>query len=292
MRRASAWREANKTTGFGWLTISGILASGCSAPYEPELQFWPGDSQGAGRGGSSSQVTGGSATSGSFGVPLAGSDVGGSAPSPAGGTASAGGSSETTAGSNVGGSSGPSGGSTTGGGGSGSTAGSSTAGSSTTGGSGSAGSAGSNSSSNCTLSVKVTTASPGGRYSPKNIGAIWIADQSGNFIRSLEVWAKARVNYLTQWNSATSKAGASGSRVDIVSQATLSSHKAHSVTWNCQDFKRAAVPDGTYRVYFEITDFDGAGPNRFEQFTKGPAPVTLKPADNNNFKALELSFQP
>jgi hypothetical protein len=160
------------------------------------------------------------------------------------------------------------------------------------GGGGSSGSGGMASTSNCTLSVKVTTASAGGRYSPRNIGAIWVADQSGNFIRSLEVWAQRRINYLTLWNSATSKAGTPGNRVDIVSQATLTTHKAHTATWACQDFNDMPVPDGTYRVYFEMTDNSGTGPNRFEQFTKGPAPVTVTPADNNNFKAIELSYAP
>ena len=80
--------------------------------------------------------------------------------------------------------------------------------------------------------------------------------------------------------------------MDIVSQATLTSHKAHTATWACQDFNGKPVPDGTYRVYFEIADDDVTGPNRFEQFTKGSAPATLTPADNNNFKAIGISYQP
>jgi hypothetical protein len=140
--------------------------------------------------------------------------------------------------------------------------------------------------------VKVTTASAGGRYAPRNIGAIWVADKSGNFIRSLEVWAQRRVNYLSLWNAASSKAGAAGSRVDIVSQATLTTHKAHTTSWNCRDFNKLPVPDGTYRIYFEMTDKSGTGPNRFQEFSKGAASATLTPADDNNFKAMELSFKP
>lgn len=157
---------------------------------------------------------------------------------------------------------------------------------------GGGGSGGGSSSANCSLTVKVTTAAAGGRYAPRNIGAIWVADQSGNFIRSLEVWAQRRASNLSLWNSATSKAGVPGNRVDIVSQATLSTHMAHTSTWNCQDFNKRAVPDGTYRVYFEMTDQGNGGPNRFETFTKGGAAATLKPADNNNFKSIELSFKP
>lgn len=284
LRSALARAEGRRV---GWLALAGIIASGCSDPYEAEAQFWPADLDGSGTAGSLSQDVGGSATSGSPAVPMGSNDAGGTTASTTGGTLGASGAAPSTAG-------GPGAAGSNAAGGAGNLGGSTSGGSSGNGGLGNAGSSagGSTSSPNCSLTVKVTTAAAGGRYAPRNIGAIWVADQSGNFVRSLEVWAQKRVNHLTQWNSATSKAGAAGSRVDIVSQATLSNHKAHTATWNCQDFKKASVPDGTYRVYFEMTDNSATGPNRFETFTKGPAAVTLKPADNNNFKAIELSFKP
>jgi len=290
MKLLSALARA-KGRGVAWLALAGIIASGCSDPYEAEAQFWPADLDGSGTAGSLSQHTGGSATSGSPAVPMGSNDAGGTTASTTGGALGASGAAPSTAGgTNTAGSSAAGGAGNLGGSASGGSSGGS-------GGSGSLGNAGSpaggsTSSLNCSLTVKVTTAAAGGKYAPRNIGAIWVADQSGTFIRSLEVWAQRRVNHLTQWNSATSKAGAPGSRVDIVSQATLSSHKAHTATWNCQDFKKASVPDGTYRVYFEMTDNSATGPNRFETFTKGPAAVTLNPTDNNNFKAIELSFKP
>jgi hypothetical protein len=279
----------------GWLVLGGILASGCSSPYEPDTQFWPGDDQAAGSlgglpltsgglpsGGSSSSAGsggfGGSAASemgGAFGTSGTFSSAGFGGSTLAGGASSFGGASPFGGTSSFGGAS-PFGGTSSFGGASG--------GSSTSG--------GTTSSSGCSLRVKVTTAAAGGRYAPRNIGAIWIGDQSGNFVRSLEVWAQRRASNLTQWNSATSKAGVPGSRVDIVSEATLPSHMAHTTSWNCQDFNKRAVPDGSYRVYFEMTDASVTGPNRFESFTKGPAAATSTPADNNNFKAIELSYTP
>jgi hypothetical protein len=241
----------------------------------------------AGTGGTA-QITGGTGAGGSGGMggvgELGGSGAGGASASAGGGMSA--GSAGSGGNGNAGGRMNGSGGNAAGGR---SMAG---AGGMNGGGGGMAGGGGTSSTANCSLSVKVTTASAGGRYSPRNIGAIWVADQSGNFIRSLEVWAQRRVNYLTLWNSATSKAGTPGNRVDIVSQATLSSHKEHTATWACQDFNGKPVPDGTYRVYFEMTDNSGTGPNRFEQFTKGGAPMTVTPADNNNFKAIELSYEP
>jgi hypothetical protein len=273
--------------------LGGILACSCSAPYEPDLQFWPGDAQLAATQGAASPV-GGNANGGSGTLPGGSAGLGGTDSNTTGGVLGLGGSFAGVAGSSPeGGTSGSSGADNFGGtpnfGGT-----SNLGGAANFGGAASAGgnAGGSTSSSECSLSVKVTTAAAGGRYAPRNIGAVWVADQSGNFIRSLEVWAQRRASNLTQWNSATSKAGVAGSRVDIVSQATLSTHMAHTSTWNCQDFNKRPVPDGTYRVYFEMSDSGANGPNRFEVFTKGPTAATSNPPDNNNFKSIQLSFQP
>lgn len=290
---------AHHTRGgrLGFLALCGAFAVSCSEPYEADSQLWPAEMGGPTTGGSSSPDTGGSAAGMAPVVTAGGNETGGTTASTTGGSLGASGSSPNAAGGDsggngTGGSSGSlgGGGSGSGGGASGSGGASVSGGATGSGGAGGSGAGGSASSSNCSLSVKVTTASAGGKYAPRNVGAIWVADEAGNFVRSLEVWAQRRVSNLSTWNSATSKAGAAGSRVDIVSQATLTSHKAHTATWNCQDFKKLPVPDGTYRVYFEIAD--GSRASRFEAFTKGPAAATLTPADNNNFKALELSFKP
>jgi hypothetical protein len=52
------------------------------------------------------------------------------------------------------------------------------------------------------------------------------------------------------------------------------------------------VPDGAYRVYFEMTDRNGSGPHTFVNFTKGPMPFNLSPADQSNFKGIDLVFAP
>ena len=136
------------------------------------------------------------------------------------------------------------------------------------------------------------TVTANGNYSPRNIGAIWIAKASGGFVKSLAVWARTRIRYLTLWNSQTSSAGVSGNTVDAITGATLSSHQTHKVTWNCTDTSRNPVPDGAYRVYFELTDRSGTGPNGFVNFTKGPMPFSLMPPDLNNFKAISMVYTP
>ena len=154
------------------------------------------------------------------------------------------------------------------------------------------GGAGGGSSGSCSLTVTVTTATNNGTYSPRNIGAIWIAKDSGTFVKTLAVWARTRIRYLTMWNSTTSSAGLSANTVDAVTGATLSSHQTHKVTWNCTDASRNPVPDGAYRVYFEMTNRSGTGPNMFVDFTKGSMPLNLTPTDQKTFKGISVVFQP
>jgi hypothetical protein len=143
----------------------------------------------------------------------------------------------------------------------------------------------------CSLSVSVTTTAPGGKYRPRNVGAIWIADSSGRFVKSLDVWGNRRLSHVTAWTAATRAAGAAGNKVDAVSSATLTAHRAHNVNWNCQDYRGQVVPDGTYRVYFEVTDRSSSGPNHFETFTKGPMAATVQ-GSATNFNGIALTFKP
>jgi hypothetical protein len=123
------------------------------------------------------------------------------------------------------------------------------------------------------------------------VGAIWIADASGQFIKSLEVWGNRLLEHVTAWNDATASAGAAENKVDAITSATLTAHRTHDVSWNCLDFDGQPVPDGSYRVYFEVTEANGSGPNHFESFDKGPSPITVE-ATATNFNGIVLSFTP
>jgi hypothetical protein len=143
----------------------------------------------------------------------------------------------------------------------------------------------------CSLGVSVTTIAPGGKYRPRNVGAIWIADSAGRFVKSLDVWGNRRLSHVTVWNAATRAAGVTGNKVDAVTSATLTAHRAHNVTWNCRDYRGQVVPDDTYRVYFEVTDASSSGPNHFETFTKGPVGGTVQ-GSAANFSGIVLTFTP
>jgi hypothetical protein len=258
------------------------VTSACSS-YVPEGQFWPDHAGPFTEGGASSTGGGPGAHAGGLGNAgtsgVAGSAVSNAAGSSFGGDNSAGGSfGGSSAGNSFGGSD-SFGGSAAGG--EGNSAGASNGGSSSGGGT----------SQSCTLSVTVTTTAPGGNYAPRNVGAIWIADSSGKFVKSLEVWGRQRLSRVVAWNSATRAAGVAGNTVDAITSATLSSHRTHKETWNCTDYNEATVPDGTYRVYFEVADSNGGGPNIFETFTKGPSPAMVQ-ASMSNFQNIMIAFTP
>jgi len=282
-----------------WLALACLAAVPCCSSYEAQGQFWPtnggpltvdegaltaqGGSSGTGAnppGGSGNAQSGtGNPSGGSGAMATAGSDsIAGSdstAGSPAfGGSGSVGGSSAVGGSGSIGGSS-------------------SIGGSGAMGGSGSVGgsSSGGATSGSCSLRVTVTTTAPGGNYAPRNVGAIWVSDSSGRFVKSLEVWAAKRISRVVAWNNATRNAGVPANKVDAVTSATLSAHRTHNVSWNCRDYNGQSVPDGTYRVYFEVADSNNAGPSTFQTFEKGSAPATAS-ASMGNFQGIQLAFTP
>jgi len=138
-----------------------------------------------------------------------------------------------------------------------------------------------------TLSFSVLTQeNPNGRYRPKNIGAIWITDSAGKWVKTLAYWARTRARYLEGFD-----ATGDTTRVDAVTSATLTSHVTHQVSWNSTDAAGNIVPDGQYNVVMEMTDSNSAGPTATVPFTKSATPVQLSPGDAPNFVQMSLSYQ-
>jgi len=166
-------------------------------------------------------------------------------------------------------------------------AGSGGAGSAALGGSGGAGGSGSTT---CLRSVSfdVTPLSQGGRYSPRNIGAIWVQSSSGAFVKSLEVWAAQRRRYLTRYNTAV---GSSSTNIDVTATATQSSLKPHHVTWNLKDRTGAAVAPGAYSMLIEVTDHDGSGQSYAVDFNVHADAATITPPSAQYYGAMSLQLQ-
>ena len=150
-----------------------------------------------------------------------------------------------------------------------------------------AGSGGSSAADSVTmLAFDVTTLSQGGRYQPRNIGAIWVADAQGRFVKSLEVWARIRSRYLTKYNAARS-----GMAVDVTASATLSSHRAHHASWDMKDSTGAVAPPGKYTVFVELTDADVTGKFTSVDFDTSLGPQTINPPNATYYTNMKLQLQ-
>jgi hypothetical protein len=137
------------------------------------------------------------------------------------------------------------------------------------------------------LRFSVTTHSQGGRYTPKNIGAIWIARADDTWIRTLEVWANERAQYLRKYRAVNPTRNA----VDAVTSATLREHEQHIVVWDLRDASRTLVPDADYKVFVEVSDWDAAGKWAAFAWTKGKTPQDLRPQGDAWFSDVELRFE-
>ncbi len=132
-----------------------------------------------------------------------------------------------------------------------------------------------------TLRIRVRTTTNNGRYSPRNIGAIWIETAQGQFVKTVERWAKTRVRWLTKWN-----ASSAGNIVDAVSGATMTSHTTHDRMWNLKNVTECEIPNGDYRVMIEMTDTNATGPSTSIPFTVNGSAQTVTPTETANFHDL------
>ena len=135
------------------------------------------------------------------------------------------------------------------------------------------------------LRIVVRTTAVGGRYAPRNVGAIWIETAAGGYVKTVKRWANRRKGYLTSYMAVTG-----GDVTDAVSGATLSSHITHDLTWNLTDRSRCEIPPGNYRVAIELTDGNMTGASLRIPFTKGTTGSMSMPADTANFHNLLIDL--
>lgn len=138
-----------------------------------------------------------------------------------------------------------------------------------------------------------TTVSMNGKYAPKNVGAVWIADGSGAFVKTLEVWAAKRAEHLVKWNEVTG-----ANIVDAVTGATRSSHSAHEVSWDGTNSAGVQVLPGDYHIDVEFTEWNSSesgkapGPYVSIPFVFGSMQQDINPLDTTGFTAMHLVYAP
>lgn len=143
-----------------------------------------------------------------------------------------------------------------------------------------------------TLSVSTTTSSTGGNYAPKNIVAIWVEDNQGNFVKTLLAYAQTRKQHLNIWEASTTAAGSPYNTTDAISGATRTSHATRTCSWNGTDVNGILVADGTYRLRMELTDKNGTGNYSTFTFTKGTNPDNQTPANVPSFSSISINWEP
>jgi hypothetical protein len=149
------------------------------------------------------------------------------------------------------------------------------------------------------LTVTFSTVEVGGAWHPANVGAVWIewidpTDPTNfkkeRFVRTVAKWAAERIESLETW---TTRICANKEEMDAVSKATFPDHsQMHMGEWDTKDINGQVVPDGDYKLYVEVTEFEEQGPISSFKFTKGPTALMLPPQDGSNVKGLTLTYTP
>lgn len=130
------------------------------------------------------------------------------------------------------------------------------------------------------------TAPAGLGFQPKNVGAIWVADESGKLVKTLEVWAQTRLVFLVAYNRA--RAGAS---VDVTAGATLPNHRVHKVRWDLKNASGATAAPGRYKLMLELNDGEAIGMTAAVEFDTSAGAATLKPPDEMCYKNMNLQLK-
>lgn len=136
------------------------------------------------------------------------------------------------------------------------------------------------------LRFKVRTVSGTGRYRPRNVGAIWIEDESGKFVRTLEHWGARRAKWLEAFLESSA-----GDLTDAITGPTLDAHKVHELTWNLKDAAGCEVNTGRYQLRLEMTDWSGTGVTAAIPFELSAQPWSTQPEDQQPFLEMELAVQ-
>lgn len=136
------------------------------------------------------------------------------------------------------------------------------------------------------LRFRVRTSAVGGKFAPRNVGAIWVQDGSGQFVKTLERWGTTRAKWLVTWGAASD-----GNVVDAITGPTKLAHETHDVTWNLTDAAGCPVAAGDHAMWLELTDRSGAGVTLSIPFVLADPGEDVFPEDAPQFHEMELLWE-
>jgi hypothetical protein len=145
----------------------------------------------------------------------------------------------------------------------------------------------------CVLTFQAVTMSGGGRYGPRNVGAVWISDSQGVFVKTHQTWGgPVRLPNASAWRNESGY-----NQVDAVTGATRPGHGPVSAIWDCTDLTGAPVLSGTYWISITFAEDNAVAivppPLRVARVavdTRG-LPLEQSFADQPNFTAMTVSIQ-
>lgn len=133
----------------------------------------------------------------------------------------------------------------------------------------------------------------------KHVLAVWIQDNTGNFVvtKIKNGGLNSTADHLPTWSvnaGGTSNNCNLGNTVTATTGATLSSFSNRSITWDGTNVNGVLVADGTYKVSVEETwNHGGTGTTvRSFTFTKGPNSDIQSPTADGNFSNISLQWIP
>lgn len=135
------------------------------------------------------------------------------------------------------------------------------------------------------LTFSFAATEPSGNYTNAIVLAIWIENSSGTFIKTKMRYAGIRKQYLNVWISKSSE-----NVVDATTGATCGLG-TKSITWNGTNVSGTLVPDGTYKVWIQMSDKNSNGPTASLTFTKG-ATADHQTGATGNFTNMVLDWTP
>jgi len=132
----------------------------------------------------------------------------------------------------------------------------------------------------------ITTQPTQGDSLKKYMVGVWVEDEYGKFVCTLLVYTDIKKE-LVKWY-----AKSTGSTVNAINGATLSTTKTHYIDWDCRKFNGAFVPLAKYKLCLESSN--GKDPETYFEipFSIFYKQYELKPADKGNFSKIEISFTP
>jgi hypothetical protein len=140
------------------------------------------------------------------------------------------------------------------------------------------------------VKVSFRPAKISGKYAPRHVVAVWVADAKGGFVKTLAVYGLKEKKRLKTWAAQSKR-----NETDAVTGATLKRYQKHTVVWDCRDAGGDVVPDGDYRILVEYTCANQQGPvmpKAALQFTKGSKSIKLEPDDIEYFEDIKLTYKP